>query len=354
MKSETYIARSPIPPLHLNRFSKTLQLVQSFSRQRFTMRTSSALHGIAALLAVTPAAFAQDIDFSMVDAAPNPSYSTALDATAQSVTYNPTAILASVTASVTSVTVTLSDVTDTSTAADVEKRAATTAATSGCTTAAVQPTGAGPVPSPDTASAFLADAYFSSVAAGAPTPSGYTNTFSSQQASNNAYGYLGYTTLQSYDPVGCAAKCNKINGCMGINIYFERDPTVNPGSGCDNPPSTTNIKCVFWGGEVSSDSLSNTGQWRDQFQVVIAGSNGYMNNTLVPVPGFSEPTDLGNAAINAPYDSQGYNTYMGSTIFTSGPFNASLCAGYCQAQNVYNLAHPPSDGSPVQTCQVSF
>ena len=69
--------------------------------------------------------------------------------------------------------------------------------------------------------------------------------------------------------------------------------------------STTNIKCVFWGGEVTSDSLSNTGQYRDQFQVVIAGSNGYMNNTLVPVPGYNEPTYLGNAAINAPLDSNG-------------------------------------------------
>jgi len=42
---------------------------------------------------------------------------------------------------------------------------------------------------------------------------------------------------------------------------------------------------------------------------------------------------------------------MGYKLFTSGPFNVQLCADYCTAQNTYNLAHPPTDGSPVQTCQ---
>ncbi|KAK5118683.1 hypothetical protein LTR85_007889 [Meristemomyces frigidus] len=286
----------------------------------------------------------------MVDAAPNPTYSTALGVSAQTVTYNPTTIVQAATADITSVTVEVTDVA-TSTPGGVEKRSVTTAATSGCSTAAAQATGAGPVPSPDTASAFLAYPSFSAVASAAPTPPGYTNTFTNQQASNNAYGYLGYTTLKTYDTVTCASKCNAINGCMGINIYYERDPSVTPGTGCDDPPSTTNIKCVFWGGEVTADSLNNLGQYRDQFQVVMAGSNGYMNTTLVPLTGYTEPTYLGNAAINAPYDAQGYNSYMGSTIFSVGPFNASLCADYCTAQNLYNLAHPPSDGSPVQTCQ---
>lgn len=114
------------------------------------------------------------------------------------------------------------------------------------------------------------------------------------------------------------------------------------------------IKRVFWGGPVNQGNANNVGQYRDNFQVVIAGSNGYMNNSIVSPAGYSTAVDLGNAAINATYDSQGYNTSMGSTIFTSGPFNASLCADYCNAQNVYNLAHPPTDGSPVQTCQVRY
>lgn len=53
-----------------------------------------------------------------------------------------------------------------------------------------QPTGISHNSSPDTASAFLADAYYSSVASAAPTPAGYVNTFTNLQASNNAYGYV--------------------------------------------------------------------------------------------------------------------------------------------------------------------
>lgn len=72
---------------------------------------------------------------------------------------------------------------------------------------------------------------------------------------------MGYTTLTTYDPAVCAAKCDKINGCMSINVYFERDPTLEPGAGCDNPASTTNIKCVFWGGPVNTNNANNAGQW---------------------------------------------------------------------------------------------
>lgn len=137
-----------------------------------------------------------------------------------------------------------------------------------------------------------------------------------------------------------------------MNVYFERDPSVDPDTtNCPNPSSVTMIKCVFWGGPVTTANANNVGQYRANFQVIIAGSNGYVNQTLATPPGYSGPTYLGAAAINAPYDSQGYNTYMGAKIFTSGPFNASLCADFCTAQNKYNLAHPAGNGSPVQTCQ---
>lgn len=42
---------------------------------------------------------------------------------------------------------------------------------------------------------------------------------------------------------------------------------------------------------------------------------------------------------------------MRSTIFSTSPFDASLCVAYCSAQSKYNLEHPPSDGIPVKTCQ---
>lgn len=169
----------------------------------------------------------------------------------------------------------------------------------------------------------------------------------------DSYGYLGYTTLQTYDSQACANKCNKINGCISFNIYFERDPTVDPGtgnSGCANPPSTTQIKCVFWGGPVDTDNALNVGQWRNQFQVVIAGSNGYVNNTVAQVPGYGMANPLGHAAINAPYDAYGFDSYMGSAMFV-GAFDAQLCADACTQKSNYAIAHPPTDGTPVQTCQ---
>lgn len=138
---------------------------------------------------------------------------------------------------------------------------------------------------------------------------------------------------------------------MAINIYYERDPTVSPASGCPNPASQTLIKCVFWGGPVTKENTWNSGQYQSQFQVVIAGSNGYVNQNLRTPAGYTALTYLGDAAINAPYDTQGYNTYMGAKFFSAGPFNAQLCADACTAQNKYNIAYPPNDGSPVQLCQ---
>ncbi|THY96115.1 hypothetical protein D6C95_05245 [Aureobasidium pullulans] len=214
-----------------------------------------------------------------------------------------------------------------------------------------QPTGISHNSSPDTASAFLADAYYSSVASAAPTPAGYVNTFTNLQASNNAYGYMGYQLLSTYDTQLCSQKCDKTNGCLSFNLYFERDPSVDPNdSSCSNPASVTQIKCVMWGGPTLKSNALNAGQWRNKFQVVIAGSNGYVNKTIDPAPGYDQPIDLGDATINAPLDCSGHDTFMQSKFFTSGPFDANLCAAACSAQNVYNLAHPPAEGKP-KTCQ---
>ncbi|KAI7355674.1 glycoside hydrolase [Hortaea werneckii] len=296
---------------------------------------SMLLHlGLAGLAFAAPAPAPQDIDFDLAYQLPNPTYTT----TMSQVTYDAATILQAAVAQITS------SATEDSAAvpsADKVKRAA----------CASQPAGAGPVPSPDTASKFQNNPAFASAAAGALPPSGYSQTFSNLQASNNAYGYMGYTTLQSYNPQQCASKCNAITGCVAINIYFERDPTVEPAAGCPNPASTTNIKCVFWGGPVTKENALNTGQYRNQFQVVIAGSNGYVSNSVASPAGYGLAIPLGNAAINAPYDKYGFDSYMGSAIFTSGPFSAQLCADACSMKSAYNKAHPPTDGSPVQTCQ---
>jgi len=69
------------------------------------------------------------------------------------------------------------------------------------------------------------------------------------------------------------------------------------------------------------------------------------------VPGFTGPTQLGGA-INAPLDSNGRNTFMGSKFYPfsqSQSLNMESCTTACNAQTAYNKAHPKSDGT-YQTC----
>lgn len=213
-----------------------------------------------------------------------------------------------------------------------------------------EPTGNGPIPSPDTAAAFQTYDVFANEANTAQIPTGYDNTFTNLLASYSGAtdAYMGYYSLDQYSPQACADICNEIDACLGFNIYFERDPTVNPGSSCPNPPSTTFIKCVLWSTYLSAANALNTGQYRDDFQVVIAGSNGYVKNTVPAVFGYTG-TYLADASINAPLCNGDY-TYMGYTMFTDQPFDPALCGQACTAQNEYNLAHPPATGKPM-LCQ---
>lgn len=135
--------------------------------------------------------------------------------------------------------------------------------------------GAGPVPSPDTSSAFLSFAPFADAAKNAITPTNYTAAFTNLHASSTANTYLGVSELSSYDVSNCTAACDAANGCTAVNIFFERTPTLNLGPGCTNPPSSTVIKCVFWGDAVTKQNTVNSGYTDSGFVVAIAGSNGY-------------------------------------------------------------------------------
>lgn len=56
---------------------------------------------------------------------------------------------------------------------------------------------------------------------------------------------------------------------------FQRSPTVAPSfdSSCPNPPSQCHIVCSLYNGTFTPADMTNTGQWRSQFQVVIAGKS---------------------------------------------------------------------------------
>ena len=66
---------------------------------------------------------------------------------------------------------------------------------------------------------------------------------------------------------------------------------------------------------------------------------------------FTGPTELGGA-INAPSDSNGYNTYMGFQFFPfsqSQGYEPQTCANACTGQTTYNSFHTNPDGT-YQTC----
>jgi len=111
-------------------------------------------------------------------------------------------------------------------------------------------------------------------------------------------------------------------------------------------------RCSFWGAPIDSSTATNTGQYRGNFQVLIAGSNGYVNMKPPATPaGYTTPYNLNNASINAPLDCNGASTYMGVRMFNTVPFDVNLCASACTSTSQYDLAHPPMDGSPPMICR---
>jgi hypothetical protein len=321
--------------------SMTLYLLEFQFLEERSIITIMIGSNLLALLGLVHFINAQGLDVEMLeDLDPLPSASIpviyvsskgAVPATALTSTYSQAAVLASISSI-------LEDPSETNTAViqvsaeetssgHLNRRAATT-------TCLAQPTGNGPVPSPDNASNFVSYSSFAAAASSASAPSGYTKVFTNLQGSNNALGYLGYTTMDKYDASVCGKKCSSIAACQSFNLYFERNPSKNPDAvSCADPGSVKRIKCVFWGSQITPKNAKNTGQWRNKFKVAIAGSNGYVNTTVTPPDGFKLNNYLNNAAIVDPKDCNSRYTYLKHVMLTSGgPFDPSLCAVACSAQ----------------------
>jgi hypothetical protein len=212
----------------------------------------------------------------------------------------------------------------------------------------------------DSAAAFRADAKIASVANTAnASPSGYYQTFRNEKAANSAMNYLGYSVVpegKGYDVDWCAAKCTSKAGCLGFNIFFERDPKSEPGPTCEDPAAFANIKCSFWGTALDLSTAKNKGQWRARFEVAIAGSNAYTSYKLGgPVTGWSGPQDLGTKAMNAPlWDCTNTWSYLGYKLLQAGSVDPRLCATACDTQSEVNSQYPPLDAQgnpkPPVTC----
>lgn len=177
-------------------------------------------------------------------------------------------------------------------------------------------------------------------------PPKYDEVFKDLNASVNSNSYLTYKVLTSYNVSECAAFCDSVDLCTSFNIFVERDPSVDPAPACPNPSSITNYKCSLFGSSLDVAEAVNNGQYREQFHVVIAGSNGYdrtNETTPAPVPGYQPPVDCGGFAISA-----GGDFHIGSNFFP-GPFNPALCSIFAKAQNDKNKGAAKAKGAKAFT-----
>ncbi|KAF1942963.1 hypothetical protein EJ02DRAFT_344380 [Clathrospora elynae] len=131
-----------------------------------------------------------------------------------------------------------------------------------------------------------------SIVKAAQIPSGYIQAFGLEEASYLGSDYLGHYELESYDPLNCSMRCDEygqIGGqpggqkesCRGINIYFERSPSLHLGPECRDAPSRNVIKCALWGEKLHAKYAKNRGFSNWDFEVIIAGSNGYNKGVLM-------------------------------------------------------------------------
>ncbi|KAF2242981.1 hypothetical protein BU26DRAFT_123634 [Trematosphaeria pertusa] len=300
---------------------------------RSTLIAASALCGLAAA-APRP----QEINVAAAEELPLPTVLGApLAATnTPAVTYDPTAAASSAAAAVSTAP------------ADPSSRRRAMKKRDACQQ---QPGGFGPVPGDGSVEAYLAeDSILASAAQGASTPSGYINAFTDLQGSTQQIGYLTYKTIDSgdYDVKSCADFCDSEKYCLGFNIYYERDPSVEPADSCANPDPITNVKCALYGYPVASGSATNYGQWRNDFHVVIAGSNGYykLPTTEPTLPSFNAPEAL-TAAIDALNEA---NSYNGMHMSNDGPFDPAVCAAYCLAQTEFDHEHLVDENGNYRPC----
>ncbi|KAF2495398.1 hypothetical protein BU16DRAFT_389552 [Lophium mytilinum] len=88
----------------------------------------------------------------------------------------------------------------------------------------------------------------------------------------------------------------------------------------------------------------------ESFVILVLASLVFAAPTVNTPKDYSPGVCLENAAIKAPWNCNGVDTYIGTEIFKTGHLNVDLCAAACTAKSAYNLRHPPAKGKP-KTCQ---
>ncbi|KAG9713078.1 hypothetical protein KCU73_g16637, partial [Aureobasidium melanogenum] len=184
-------------------------------------------------------------------------------------------------------------------------------------------------PNPNTPTQFLVDTTLAGLAAAQwYPPAGYSTSFTTQLAGLFAPNYLGYQQLSSYNTSACAAYCNARSDCNAFNIYIQRTPTFIPDDSCPNPTAGASITCALYGSAVDASQATNIGQYREDFMVVIQGSNGYnLNPVPASVSSFQGPTALDAVAYSS-------NIYLSQGYFST--YDVSQCSSLCTTYTANN------------------
>ncbi|KEF63551.1 uncharacterized protein A1O9_01529 [Exophiala aquamarina CBS 119918] len=154
---------------------------------------------------------------------------------------------------------------------------------------------------------WSSDKHFSDTAVSAVAPSGYTQTISNAHTWTTGDGFLGVVVIDEYDVATGAFLCDSLDACSSFQIYFEKEEE-----------SEAVIKAAFWAGAFAAADSTTA-------NAVVAGLNGYTNNTLATPDGFEVPSYVGNQAIRPP---PGSNSFIDSKIF-HGPFDTAHCSKQC-------------------------
>jgi hypothetical protein len=86
------------------------------------------------------------------------------------------------------------------------------------------------------------------------------------------------------------------------------------------------------------------------FVVLFFTSLVFAAPTVITPRGYAPGVCLEHAAIKAPLNCNGIDTYIATEVFKTSHLNVDLCASACTARSAYNLRHPPAKGKP-KTCQ---
>lgn len=179
-------------------------------------------------------------------------------------------------------------------------------------------------------------------------PPSYAQVFSGYYTSLDPTRALRVIELDSYDPFSCSAACDFTDHCVGYNIYFERDPALEPAPGyspsdCGQTSAVVRVKCSLWSYAPTPGSATYYGGWAGSFAVAISGSNAYVQNNAVVSPanmpatavgGYTGPTPLPGGAVNVP-SSQLASTFIAGS-FAYQRWDIVSCASSCTSATVSN------------------